>query len=601
MKAAWRAAGSALLSVLLLATSWPHAMAAPRLTAAWAQKAQVSGEPIGPGGRGWVDLIYDPALHKTVLFGGSGGNYFNDIFQYNAATDAWTGIELFIDCNGISGFVPPTGRDEHVVEYDAYNNLYWVFGGSGYGCKGSAHSAQSGTDSVTIYDNLLTSNVTNYYKDWTVQFSGKLAYVSAYDPATRKLTLATPISGLTSGSAYNLFTQRGGGTWHYSPATRTWTGFDGPHWGYIGPTPGNRLSPAFAYSTRDKALLMFGGEASGDTWALDVTTKSWVKMLSSGLASPPARAQLQNSMVYDSLNDVFVLFGGRCKDSRCIYDNTLDDTWIYKLSTNTWTRMAPLVSPPARAQHHMAYDSINHVVVLFGGLGHVGNTWTTYNDLWIYDYPGNAWTQLATMGAPSARWLGGFAQDTQNNLFVLYGGNTATSTTREVWQLTLQGGMQNQAPSAVASVSLASGDVLTTFQFDGAASSDPDGTITNYQWNFGDGGNATGALSTHQYTQPGIYTVVLTVTDNLGATATTTLTINVTALATPPQISVTNARLTGSVNDPSVTQITANGNPVPVINGTFEVSVPLGVNTTVNLEATGSGGTSTKSVTISVP
>ena len=50
--------------------------------------------------------------------------------------------------------------------------------------------------------------------------------------------------------------------------------------------------------------------------------------------------------------------------------------------------------------------------------------------------------------------------------------------------------------------------------FNGGASSDPDGDALTYSWSFGDGGSATGATPTHIYAAGGLYTVVLTVTDN---------------------------------------------------------------------------------------
>jgi PKD repeat protein len=57
--------------------------------------------------------------------------------------------------------------------------------------------------------------------------------------------------------------------------------------------------------------------------------------------------------------------------------------------------------------------------------------------------------------------------------------------------------------------------------FNASGSSDPDGTIRHYRWLFGDGTSAKGRSVTHTYTAGATYTVRLTVTDNRGATATT--------------------------------------------------------------------------------
>jgi len=58
-----------------------------------------------------------------------------------------------------------------------------------------------------------------------------------------------------------------------------------------------------------------------------------------------------------------------------------------------------------------------------------------------------------------------------------------------------------------------------TISFNASASFDPDGTIVNYFWDFGDGTNATGVTTSHSYTHDGTYIVTLTVTDDDGATA----------------------------------------------------------------------------------
>jgi alpha-tubulin suppressor-like RCC1 family protein len=70
----------------------------------------------------------------------------------------------------------------------------------------------------------------------------------------------------------------------------------------------------------------------------------------------------------------------------------------------------------------------------------------------------------------------------------------------------------NQPPTAVVTTTR-DGD---TFTFDATASTDPDGTIVDYQWEFADGTYAAGPVVTHTFA-PGTYDVTLVTTDNQGA------------------------------------------------------------------------------------
>jgi YVTN family beta-propeller protein len=75
----------------------------------------------------------------------------------------------------------------------------------------------------------------------------------------------------------------------------------------------------------------------------------------------------------------------------------------------------------------------------------------------------------------------------------------------------------DQSPTAAFAVpNVFAGTPVT---FSGAASSDPDGTISSYFWTFGDGGTGSGVSPSHTYRGPGTYNAKLTVEDSEGCGA----------------------------------------------------------------------------------
>src|SRR5690606_20531296 len=116
------------------------------------------------------------------------------------------------------------------------------------------------------------------------------------------------------------------------------------------------------------------------------------------------------------------------------------------------------------------------------------------------------------------------------------GGYTATSDSSPnrrgvTWSIAItpiaggDPGPANEPPAATPTVAGTGLDCV----FDGSGSSDPDGSIVSYEWDFGDGNADTGESVTHVYDKPGDYTVTLTVTDDDGATDTATENVTVSA------------------------------------------------------------------------
>lgn len=101
----------------------------------------------------------------------------------------------------------------------------------------------------------------------------------------------------------------------------------------------------------------------------------------------------------------------------------------------------------------------------------------------------------------------------------------------------------NKPPVASFTASRTQGDAPLAVSFNGSTSSDPDGSIVDFTWDFGDFTTGNSAIASKVYTKPGVYPATLTVMDDDFATSRTTTNIVVPGA---PVDAPTGVRLAGS-------------------------------------------------------
>ena len=181
-----------------------------------------------------------------------------------------------------------------------------------------------------------------------------------------------------------------------------------------GATPSPRFSEGVAYFGPTGETILYGGITDttyyGDTWGWNGS--GWTQK--SPAHNPGTR--VGHVMLYDPVRQQIVMFGGYSPSS----PYQLNDTWVW--NGTDWTQLQPAHSPPIRANAAAVFDTVNQVVVMFGGTNYQGEL----NDTWVWN--GTDWTQKFPLTSPPARDSQAMAYDPVRQQTVMFGGAESPQT-----------------------------------------------------------------------------------------------------------------------------------------------------------------------------
>jgi PKD domain-containing protein/galactose oxidase-like protein len=196
------------------------------------------------------------------------------------------------------------------------------------------------------------------------------------------------------------------------------------------PSPPILAGDSMIFDTTDNQFLLFGGQSkyitNNELWLLDASTLTW-KQLNPSSPLPAGRADPMFVRLSSTANapteDQVFLFGGWYNNSVGTVGR-LADSWYYFPTNNTWQQISTHGAPSGRSDAAVAYDPEDGYVLMYGGY----NGTSYLSELWTY-YPQNTtWIQLPRPSLPplaDAR----MQYDTRNHLFIMFGGNNNLSTT----------------------------------------------------------------------------------------------------------------------------------------------------------------------------
>jgi PKD repeat protein len=220
---------------------------------------------------------------------------------------------------------------------------------------------------------------------------------------------------------------------------------------------------------------------------------------------------------YDQTTEAFDFSFAPTDGFHSVSVTAVTDQGVYSGSSADDDFYADRTEPTSSAQPLPAYTNSSTFAVQGNASDDLG---LSSVELW-YSRNGTGYSLYSTLFTPPWQWQFDSSMTGGEGAYDFYTMATDIAGNRE---------SQPSVPDASTIVNASNpvpivASFLTTANYldvtvDASASSDVDGIIVSYAWDFGDGGTATGMIVVHTYALEGTYTITLTVTDNFGLTDT---------------------------------------------------------------------------------
>jgi len=345
-----------------------------------------------PSGRFEARMVWDPAIHRAVLFGGLTAVDAGTKVQYELAdTWEWTGTRW------LQVFPPhsPSARAAHSMVFDSTRNRVVVFGGRQGKLNLNDTWSFDGTDWTPI-------NTTNAPP--VRELAG-----AAYDSVRDRIVLFGGFHQTYSADGKTVTNTALYDTWEFNGTNWTQVLADGPV----------VTKPMLEFDPVRKQTIMLALNASSATvmYAWDPAAAKWNQLTPTVLPT----CVNEGAVTWQSSNNTILYTGGVCTTT-----NSTEES--YEWDGTNWTKVDLTQFAGAYVGSALTFDPDHQNAVLFGGQPVVGVL-----DTATFTYANKAWSVAGDAAYPAPRSLFTFTTDPVNKVVYMFGGVNDALTFFDLW------------------------------------------------------------------------------------------------------------------------------------------------------------------------